>query len=598
MSVITGKEYLLEKIFSSDFSYTIPAGQRPYSWEERHAEDLFEDLYDFFVNNPPTNNISNDNHYFLGSIVITKKNILKPDAEVTDGQQRLTTLTILLSTIAAFFSNGTQDNLYNFVWERGNAFTTNNFSAPRLTIRSQDQKFFEENIQKELPGKAKLTALEKFVADTNTLETESQMKIRANCGVFLRKIKNTFGNFNGTNFQIDLDRLKNFCSFLMTRCYLVVVSTDDSDTSYRIFTVINARGMDLSPADLIKAKIIGNLPSQNQQQIYADKWEDLEIQAKRQGFGDVFSHLRMIYVKKKAQGTLLKEFNNLVMPEIEKAATAVRKHPSIYLIDDLLEPYVKAYVTIKKQNYSSTNPDVDAEINNFLMWLNKIDNDDWIPSTMKFFMDKSGDPNYLRWFVQKMERLSAYMHITSYSINQRINRYEQLLTEMEKNPGHNLSKPLESVELTDEEKQDFLSALDGEIYRLTARRRSYVILRLDSFVAAGQNSNYNPAILSIEHVLPQTVDKNSQWATWWQNPDERDKWLHKIANLVPLTRRHNSAAQNHDFSKKKTDYFKNKNGTISYPLTTQVISEKDWTPATVQARQKNLLDTFKKNWEL
>ena len=63
----------------------------------------------------------------------------------------------------------------------------------------------------------------------------------------------------------------------------------------------------------------------------------------------------MIYIKKKAQGTLLKEFNSFVMPKIEAAAVAVNKHPSVYLIDDLLEPYVNAYVTMKKQSYSSNN---------------------------------------------------------------------------------------------------------------------------------------------------------------------------------------------------------------------------------------------------
>ena len=586
MSLITGKEYLLMDIFSIQFSYKIPAGQRPYSWEERHAEDLFEDLYDFFVNNPPTNNPATNNYYFLGSIIITKK-VNNPDAEVTDGQQRLTTLTILLATIAAHFNGQAQAQIYDFIWEPGKPLLGIK-ASPRLTIRSQDQKFFEDNIQAKLSGKAKLQAMENFVSGTNNLETESQMKIRANCGVFLKKIKETFGG--------NVTELSNFVTFLMTRCNLVVVETDDSDTSYRVFTVINNRGMSLSHADLIKAKIIGNLPS-SQQKNYADEWEDLEIKATRQGFGDVFSHLRMIYIKKKAQGTLLKEFNSFVMPKIEAAAVAVNKHPSVYLIDDLLEPYVNAYVTMKKQSYSSNNSAVDDQINNLLMWLNKIDNDDWIPSTMKFFVDKSGDPNYLLRFLQKMERLSAYMHITSYSINQRILRYEKVLDEMEKNPNHNLSHPLQSVELTDTEKQDFLNALDGEIYRLTARRRSYVILRLDSFVATGQVLNYNPKILSIEHVLPQTVDKNSQWAKWWKDPDERDKWLHKIANLVPLTRRHNSAASNYDFDVKKTAYF-SKGGTISYPLTTQVVNEKDWKPSTVEARQKNLLDTFKKNWEL
>lgn len=596
MSSITGKEYLLEKIFSSEFSYKIPAGQRPYSWEERNAEDLFDDLYDFFINNPPTNNLSVDNYYFLGSIVITKRNANNPESEIMDGQQRLTSLTILLSVIAAYFDDFYQTSCYNFIWESGFAFTANSVSAPRLTMRSQDQKFFEENIQKRLPGKKKLAALEKFVYGTNTLDTEAQMHIRANCGVFMKKIRETFGTGSGQNFQVDVNRLKNFCTFLMTRCYLVVVATDDSDTSYRVFTVINARGMNLSSADLIKANIIGKMPPSEQRK-YADKWENLEIKATRQGFADIFKHLRMVFTKRKAQGTLLKEINNFVIPQVKSMAREMKIHPSIFFITNLLEPYTNAYVLIKRRSYSSINHTAAAEINNFLMWLNKIDNEDWMPSTMKFFVDKADNTIYVRWFVQKMERLSAFMHITSCNVNQRIDRYKKILEEMEQNPNHNISDPLKSVELSDEEKENFLEALDGEIYRLTSRRRSYVILRLDSFVSAGQILDYNPQILSVEHVLPQTVSQNSQWENWWPDIIEREKWIHRIANLVPLTRRQNSAAQNYDFDKKKSAYF-SKGGTISYPLTTQVVSQKVWTPEVVEARQKYLLDILKKNWDL
>ena len=62
---ISGAEYPLAKIFSSDFDYAIPSYQRPYAWTEVQAGDLFSDLYDFFVK-------EKDDTYFLGSIVLIK----------------------------------------------------------------------------------------------------------------------------------------------------------------------------------------------------------------------------------------------------------------------------------------------------------------------------------------------------------------------------------------------------------------------------------------------------------------------------------------------------------------------------------------------
>ncbi|MBD5583654.1 MAG: HNH endonuclease, partial [Clostridia bacterium] len=103
---------------------------------------------------------------------------------------------------------------------------------------------------------------------------------------------------------------------------------------------------------------------------------------------------------------------------------------------------------------------------------------------------------------------------------------------------------------------------------------------------------------TIEHVLPQAVDIASDWAKKWVKEEDRKFWLHRIANLVPLTRRKNSEAQNYDFDIKKSKYFYSSKGISSYALTSQVLATKDWTLDIVKERQKNLMDVFKDKWEL
>lgn len=87
---LSGAEYEVAKIFSDDFEYYIPSYQRPYAWTTEEASELFDDLYNFYKDE------DEGNGYFLGSIVLIKKDKFDPSAEVIDGQQRLTTLTILL----------------------------------------------------------------------------------------------------------------------------------------------------------------------------------------------------------------------------------------------------------------------------------------------------------------------------------------------------------------------------------------------------------------------------------------------------------------------------------------------------------------------
>ena len=73
-----------------------------------------------------------------------------------------------------------------------------------------------------------------------------------------------------------------------------------------------------------------------------------------------------------------------------------------------------------------------------------------------------------------------------------------------------------------------LEALNGKIYELTARRRNYLILRLDSFLSDGA-ATYDPSVLTIEHVLPQTVSSGSAWLKYWPEEDKRKAWVHRIS---------------------------------------------------------------------
>jgi uncharacterized protein with ParB-like and HNH nuclease domain len=95
---LTAKEQSLAKIFSDDYVFTIPGYQRPYSWGTEQAEELVGDLLSALADAPAQ--LSDAPPYFLGSIVLIKADAI-PDTTVVDGQQRLTTLTLLLSAIRA-----------------------------------------------------------------------------------------------------------------------------------------------------------------------------------------------------------------------------------------------------------------------------------------------------------------------------------------------------------------------------------------------------------------------------------------------------------------------------------------------------------------
>lgn len=557
---ISGAEFPIAKIFSSDFDYVIPSYQRPYAWTPVQAGELFSDLFDFYTKE------DRDDTYFLGSIVLIKEEG-RPYAEVIDGQQRLTTLTILLSALTQRAGGHIREAFHRYLCEPGNVLE-GLAQKPRLTLRERDRTFFKRYVQD--------VALEELLSlDSAKLENESQRNMQANARLFLQRLEAAFG--------ADADAATQFGGFLVQRCFLVAVSTPSQQSAFRVFSVLNSRGLDLLPTDIIKSDVIGKVKPDVRDQ-YNETWEELEVETGRDGFAEVFGHIRMIYAKDKARRALLEEFRERVIDRVPSAEELVTK---------VIEPYAQAYLVAKHSQFVSTSN--ASEVNVLLSWLNRIDNSDWLPSAMKFLAEHENDANYVHWFLKKLERLAAFMHICAYDVNGRIDRYACVLRELEQ--SHSMECPVAAVELTAEEKKTFLQYLQGDVYLMTARRRNYLILRLDSFMADGA-ATYDPTVLTIEHVLPQTVDQKSDWAAQWESTDDQLMWLHRLANLVPLTQRRNSQAQNFDFERKKKAYFGGRQGISSYVLTTQVLNTPVWTPAVVKQRQSELIDILTSAWEL
>ena len=505
-------------------------------------------------------------NYFLGSIVLIKDDD-KPASEVIDGQQRLTTLTILLAALTSKLSGEEKSDFKTYIIEPGRA-SQGIASKPRLCLRPRDSEFFKKYIQG-----MDFDALQKLDADNQ--DTEAKTNIIKNTRLLLQKIEAVLKT---------PEQITAFGAFLVQRCFLVVVSTPTKASAFRVFSVMNSRGMSLLVTDIIKADIIGAVPDALKQK-YTDKWEEMEAELTRTGFNDLFSQIRMITMKVKAKKSLQEEFYKFVLPDVDDKT-------SVSFIDNVLEPFSEAYSVIKNSEYSSS-AGADA-VNDILCWLNRIDNSDWLPVAMVYYVKKSDDAAAMNAFLRKLERLAAFMRACSWDVNYRIERYANVLKELETIDNDTFGN---AIELTNDEIDEFIKTLNSDMYTMVANKRNYLILRLDSFVSDGA-AKYDSKILTIEHVLPQTIKPGSEWDKLWPDELERAQWLHKIGNLLPLTKRHNSEAQNYDFSVKKDKYFKGKSGTTTYALTTQVLSFQEWTPEIVEQRQKELISKYTECWNL
>ena len=554
---IQAKELQLVSIFNDDYRFEIPEYQRPYAWTTEQTGELLDDLLHAMGH---VENVSDAAPYFLGSIVIIK-NSLEPLAQIVDGQQRITTLTILFCVLRELASVNNKRTIHDYIYAPDDMFAGIK-GHHRLTVRKLDRDFFENNIQQ-------IGRLSDFVARSHAGLSDSRQRILQNTRYLLKALTG-----------LDEKQRNTLMQFLLQRCYLVVVATSDQNSAYRIFSVLNDRGLDLSPTDILKADIIGSL-EENIRARYTTIWENIEESLGRDRFRDLFTHIRMIAMKNRSRGTLQQEFQNHVLKAVDRGA----------FIDNVLEPYAEAYQIVTGASYQSTG---DSEnVNKYLRYLNWLDNFDWIPPAMAFYRRNHSSPDALVRFVRDLERLAYKMFIVRANINQRINRYRDILHAIQQE--EDLFAPSSPLQLSPKEQADLLSVLNGPVYSLTRVRRT-LLLRLDTLIA-DVGARYDHPTITIEHVLPQNPGRNSQWLINFPDEEERTDWTDKLANLVLLSRTKNSSAQNYDFVRKKKEYFQ-RGSVAPFALTTQVLAEDEWTPGVLQRRQRELINALKKEWRL
>ncbi len=125
--------------------------------------------------------------------------------------------------------------------------------------------------------------------------------------------------------------------------------------------------------------------------------------------------------------------------------------------------------------------------------------------------------------------------------------------------GNNVYESVSPLQLTDEEQCDIYKALNGNFYvNVNSSLCKYILLRLDALLSDG-SASYDYPTISVEHVLPQKPALNSEWTKAFPG-DLQSRWVHRLGNLVLLSRQKNRDANNYDFARKKEIYFSNRLG--------------------------------------
>lgn len=243
MKEVDGQAKTIQELLANK-KYTLDYYQREYSWQTKHVIELIDDLvskfYSSYEDEHGRSKVGEYGHYFLGSIIICEKSSQR---FIIDGQQRLTTLTLLLIKLHKLLDDEDQKvQIAPLIFSQSLGVRSFNLDIP-------DRKNIMENLYSG-----------EFFNTVN--ETES--------------ICNIAGRYEDieNNLKIKKSELPYFVDWMLERVYFVEITAYTNDDAYTIFETMNDRGLSLSPADMLRGYLLSNIKEIQERDESSKTWSE------------------------------------------------------------------------------------------------------------------------------------------------------------------------------------------------------------------------------------------------------------------------------------------------------------------------------------
>ena len=539
---------IIEKIFGdTDSYYQIPDYQRSYSWGDEQIEQLWDDIYSAME--------EEDESYFLGPIILirTKDGYF----EVVDGQQRLTTLTILFCVIRDLYKEELEQLDKELLSSIQDAIKSVVKGKHRLKLITQlnYQNKFENEILNGV----------KFPDKELTRKEREQEKFINAALIFKQKLEDL-------KEKGGIDSIKKFTEFLFKKVEMITITCSQQGYAIKLFQVLNTRGLDLSPADLIKSHLYIRLEEEKKRQQFIATWREVETISKEidESITDLFTYYEYYILAQNPKRSLYEELtdkfkdqdSNKIIYDFKKFIDSFKE---IYQLESTLifsfwylpnQVFWKAILTTaKKVGFK--------EFDKLCQELRKIFYSYWIAgyTTSKV---KQISFNLIGWVKEKKDLKDIKKEI------------EKKLTE------DNVIRRVEEN-------------LQNDVYGMPWLRPLLILVEYAQTDSSKISYIELDSKLHVDHILPQGWETVPEWKKNW-NKEQAEKWLNKLGNLTLLSGRKNIAQRNDPPAKKKQMYEKGHGGKTAFEISKKVmetLEKSGWTEKEVEDRQKWITQEIK-----
>ncbi|GIL83097.1 hypothetical protein Vretimale_11387 [Volvox reticuliferus] len=303
---------LFQLFDSSEYKFDIPTYQRPYAWRTKQIYELLQDFVKAYESRQ---------EYFLGAIVATRAaDGANVPYQLIDGQQRLTSLVLLLAFLHGWARQQGNDVLEGrfrrMLYLEADPLESGSNGRYRLRLRDADDEFFRSNVLDAfLPQHYRLAGLAAAAAANGAAGGSGGVEASGGRGVEVAEAGTDVDDDGGAKplenetwwrlyenaafLRSQLDKLvseglntQDFAFHVLRNCFVVMMVARDEGASFRIFSTLNGRGMDLSAVDKLKADLLAGELTASERSHFADAWAEMESVLGRAAFHRVFDYMR------------------------------------------------------------------------------------------------------------------------------------------------------------------------------------------------------------------------------------------------------------------------------------------------------------------
>lgn len=580
----SANQYAIHTLLSHEGNvmYKIPPYQREYSWYKAQWEDLFQDL------------IEADGAHFLGTIITldqTLDSLQSNDLQVIDGQQRLTTLTLLLAAVYSILDEHREtldDDTRTDLTNLGRQLVRKSDKQPRLTLQNQGHN----------------------VDDYRTVLAEAGLPVENERRPYFpsRRISKCYRYFRSSIIKLaETDESSPAEAALkiheaVVRAILVKIEVASHADAFVLFESLNNRGMPLSPVDLIKNHLLAE----------SEKKQVMNVDEAFERWNGMLTNLGDNYA---VQERFLRQYYNAFkseLPDVQNASVATKSRLiRIYetLLRDDLEKVIDSLLAASK---------IYGRINR----ASQHDQPTPLDSAFQRLMRAQGAPSYVlvMWLMSKQNELElSEVHIekvvdwlTSFFVRRNLTGYPQtyalaklFMTTIdaigEAKGDDSLTVVRERLQGASASDEDFCARLLGPIYEENTDVARYILTALAEDGMTKETAvdlwaqDANHFVWTIEHILPQGENLPSGWLDMLGGEEQaalvQAEHRHRLGNLTITA--YNSNLGNKSFPEKRDRQDSNARS-IGYrnglSLNAELAERESWTARDIDERTTALAD--------